>query len=749
MSLRGPASVRCFSPSRTQNLNRPTDALQARARRGPTTWLGNRYGDAATHMLYTWTRKGEAVQEPLALPTAAAQVALGNSHGAALTTGGELFTFGGNEFGELGRPEALDSALPGPVSFPTMSRVVSVACGFFHTAAVTDDGSVWTFGWGRWGQLGQPAEADVYSARPVRVDQLAPRHAVSVACGHHSTIALDSQGEVLAWGLWRGAAPAALEDGPPTHSQSTSRVERLPLPGPACAVHAGGAHAVAVLAEHTLWAWGSNSHGQLGVGDTVDRHVPACAHTLQLVRSAGCGEEHTAAIAGGEIASSASGAASIWTWGRCEYGRGHGHQHTPQPLRVPAAERTPLAIACGFHHCACVFSSGEVLSWSAHALGGQPTLQLHAPPAGCAFTQLACGGSRTAAIALPREGGAAGVRAGLQPPPAHDAKRHTPPSGGRSLSEHQPRATPPSPRLAPSTSYAAPRSYATDACKGSPPSGQASGVEGSDGAQMRIGAPPLSTPPPGGCTASVTASLSAGPRTPPIAPAHPLHTPPHTLLEPRLPSRRSVVPPPLDAWREGSTQSAGPGGNAHRLHEGLHGELQEELQREAGRRADAEERARGERRRAELAEDAAAAAEAQAREAVLEAAATRQAMAEAEAEQRRAMAEAEAERGRAAQLQQALQTSRAEAARLRVQLHQARRAAAQQPPTAAGRHAGGAGSTGGVGSGAAPQGWMASQARLRSEGQSRELAQLTRQMRQRALRHALRVLIHWPGQAWG
>ena len=235
----------------------------------------------------------------------------------------------------------------------------------------------------------------------------------------------------------------------------------------------------------------------------------------------------------------------------------------------------------------------------------------------------------------------------------------------------------------------------------------------------------------------------AGPGSRPTSP--PLHTPPHTLLEPRLPSRRSVVPPPLDAWREGSTQSAGPGGNAHRLHEGLHGELQEELQREAGRRADAEERARGERRRAELAEDAAAAAEAQARGAVLEAAATRQAMAEAEAEQRRAMAEAEAERGRAAQLQQALQTSRAEAARLRVQLHQARRAAAQQPPTAAGRHAGGAGSTGGVGSRAAPQGWMASQARLRSEGQSRELAQLTRQMRQRALRHALRVLTHWPG----
>ena len=149
-------------------------------------------------MLHTWTRKGEAANEPLSLPgaTVATRAALGNSHGAVLTADGELFTFGGNEFGELGRPEVLPSAPPGPVAFPTTVRVLSVACGFLHTAAVTNDGSVWTLGWGRWGQLG--LQTDVYSARPVRVEQLRPRHAVSVTCGHHSTIALDTQGEVLA-----------------------------------------------------------------------------------------------------------------------------------------------------------------------------------------------------------------------------------------------------------------------------------------------------------------------------------------------------------------------------------------------------------------------------------------------------------------------------------------------------------------------------------------------------------------------
>lgn len=479
-----------------------------------------------------------------------------------------------------------------------------------------------------------------------------------------------------------------------------------------------------------------------GVGDRVDRHVPACAQTLHSVRSAGCGEEHTAAIGGGE--SSASGSGSIWTWGRCEYGRGHGHHHTPQLLRVPSAERTPLLVACGFHHCACVFSSGEILSWSAHALGGQPTLQLHAPPAGSAFTQLACGGSSTAAIAVVRDrrgDGAGVVRAGFQPPLAHDTERHTPPSCGRSPPQHRSRTTPPSRSVAPSTSCAGLR--ATDACRGSPPTDRADTVGGSNSAQIRFAQPPLSTPPPAGRTASVSPGL----RTPP----HPLDT--------SLSSRLTVVQPPLDAWREVNTQSTGPVGHAHRLHaQNIHGELQDQLQvrtcpnalrlspqicadgarcqwlqREADCRADAEDRLTGERRRAERAEDAATAAYAREREAVLEVAATR-----------RAMADAEAEQEKASELLQALQASRAEAARLRAQLHQAKRVAAQQPAAPVGRHAG-AGGAGGAGR-AAQQGLVPSQARLRSDRQARELAQLTKQMRHRALLHAVRLFVHLPAR---
>ena len=245
---------------------------------------------------------------------------------------------------------------------------------------------------------------------------------------------------------------------------------------------------------------------------------------------------------------------------------------------MPSAERTPLLIACGYHHCACVFSSGEILSWSAHALGGQPTLQLHAPPAGSAFTQLACGGSSTAAIAVVRErpdDGAGVVHAGLlQPPLTHNTKRQTPPSCGRSPPQH--RVTPPGRSVAPSTSNAGLRATLSgpDAYRGSPSTDRADTTARSNSPQTRFAAPHLSTPPPAGCIAS----LSPGPRTPP---------PP---LDESLSPRLTVVQPPLDAWCEVNSQSTGPVGRVHRLEkviptqshsQNMHGELQDQLQARA------------------------------------------------------------------------------------------------------------------------------------------------------------------------
>ena len=98
-----------------------------------------------------------------------AHVSLGNCHGAALDGDGNVWIWGGGTFGELGLGADVESA-PSPRSLPAPcgQRIVHVACGFYHTACVAADGSVFTWGWGRDGQLGH-SEA---SSTPVRLDAL-------------------------------------------------------------------------------------------------------------------------------------------------------------------------------------------------------------------------------------------------------------------------------------------------------------------------------------------------------------------------------------------------------------------------------------------------------------------------------------------------------------------------------------------------------------------------------------------------
>ena len=115
--------------------------------------------------------------------------------------------WGGGAFGELGMGDEVDE-VPRPriLSALRNQRVVDLACGFYHTACVTEDGSVYTWGWGRDGQLGH-GEA---SATPVRVDALGQRPMGRVACGHHATCALGRDGTAYLWGSLAGNTAGAV-----------------------------------------------------------------------------------------------------------------------------------------------------------------------------------------------------------------------------------------------------------------------------------------------------------------------------------------------------------------------------------------------------------------------------------------------------------------------------------------------------------------------------------------------------------
>eukprot|EP00959_Pyramimonas_sp_CCMP1952_P322706 6752760-Pyramimonas_sp.AAC.1 len=83
------------------------------------------------------------------------QVAAGMSHSAAVTAGGDLYTWGWNVAGQLGTNGSSVEVVPQLVAdAPLDGTVTGVSCGSRHTAATTADGAVWAWGWNKYGQLG-------------------------------------------------------------------------------------------------------------------------------------------------------------------------------------------------------------------------------------------------------------------------------------------------------------------------------------------------------------------------------------------------------------------------------------------------------------------------------------------------------------------------------------------------------------------------------------------------------------------
>eukprot|EP00850_Spirogloea_muscicola_P020445 SM000216S06571 [mRNA] locus=s216:185144:189462:+ [translate_table: standard] len=125
---------------------------------------------------------------------------------------GELFTFGGNRFGQLGIGTERD--VPQPVLIDGLRGVEGVACGGYHTAALAGCGdlSVWGGNEGGCLGLGRNVLANVPGPTRVEADAVKQLTMVQVACGWKHTAAVSANGILFVWG-WGGAPGAAVGSG--------------------------------------------------------------------------------------------------------------------------------------------------------------------------------------------------------------------------------------------------------------------------------------------------------------------------------------------------------------------------------------------------------------------------------------------------------------------------------------------------------------------------------------------------------
>ncbi|CAH3029533.1 unnamed protein product [Porites evermanni] len=123
----------------------------------------------------------------------------GGYHSFALSLSGALFSWGRNNFGQLGVNDDKDRSMPVLVKSLRSQRVRHVAAGEYHTAVLTEDGGVFTCGCGSYGQLGHNSNNHEYNPR--KVFELMGKAVTQIACGRLHTLAyVASSGKLYSFG---------------------------------------------------------------------------------------------------------------------------------------------------------------------------------------------------------------------------------------------------------------------------------------------------------------------------------------------------------------------------------------------------------------------------------------------------------------------------------------------------------------------------------------------------------------------
>ena len=119
-------------------------------------------------------------------------------HTGCLTADGELYSWGEGKFGRLGHGAERNCHVPRLVETLLGKRPRQVSCGGFHTAVVTEDGRLYTFGGGEHGQLGHNDR--VNKVKPTFVEALDGVFVSQITCGWSHSVALTSKGRIFTWG---------------------------------------------------------------------------------------------------------------------------------------------------------------------------------------------------------------------------------------------------------------------------------------------------------------------------------------------------------------------------------------------------------------------------------------------------------------------------------------------------------------------------------------------------------------------
>ncbi|XP_058403470.1 E3 ISG15--protein ligase HERC5 [Diceros bicornis minor] len=161
------------------------------------SWGQNLYGQLGVGRTFDSTPTPQIVERLSGVPLV--QISAGEAHSMALSMSGNVYSWGRNGFGQLGLGHTNNQDSPSLVEALASQKVEFLACGGSHTAVLTKDGLVFTFGAGKYGQLGHNSTQN--ELRPCLVTELVGNRVTQIACGRCHTLAYVSDlGKVFSFG---------------------------------------------------------------------------------------------------------------------------------------------------------------------------------------------------------------------------------------------------------------------------------------------------------------------------------------------------------------------------------------------------------------------------------------------------------------------------------------------------------------------------------------------------------------------
>ncbi len=320
-------------------------------------------GTTATRWQYGDVRAGNDV----------VQVAAGMAYALALRSGGTVWAWGSNGHGELG--DGTQAERHTPVQVTGLTGITQVAAGAFFSLALRSDGTVWAWGDNQNGQLGRGTVTD-HEATPARVAVL--NGVTKISAGHDFALALRSDGIVFAWGHGQRGQ---LGNGGTADSSRPVKIAGL---SGVTGISAGAEASLAtendsLSALTSVWTWGGNDYGELGDGTLADHRTPE--------RVTGIPASIAGVSAGTAFAAVLGTDGSVWDWGANGIGQlgvAPENSTVTRPVNAFAAGSGITQLSAGGTHVLALKSDGTVLAWGfnqAGQLGHGPIGKTSAGPA--------------------------------------------------------------------------------------------------------------------------------------------------------------------------------------------------------------------------------------------------------------------------------------------------------------------------------------------------------------------------------